>query len=55
MIQTERVPLLRGEGRFVDDIRLPGTAHLAFARSLHARARIVSIDVAAARRGARPG
>ena len=49
MIQTERVPLLRGEGRFVDDIRLPGTAHVAFARSVHARARIVSIDVDAAR------
>jgi len=49
MIQAERVPLLRGEGRFVDDIRVPDTVHLAFARSPHARARIAALDVAAAR------
>ena len=40
MIHPERIPLLRGEGRYVDDIRLPGTAHLAFVRSPHAHARV---------------
>ena len=32
---------LRGEGRFVDDIKLPGMLHAAFVRSPHAHARIV--------------
>jgi len=45
--------LLRGTGRFVDDIRLPGTLEAAFVRSGTAHARIVSIDAAAAR--ASPG
>ena len=42
--------LLRGEGAFVDDIPLPGALHVAFLRSPHARARINSIDAAAARK-----
>ncbi len=41
--------LLRGEGAFVDDIPLPGALHVAFLRSPHARARIVSIDTVAAK------
>jgi carbon-monoxide dehydrogenase large subunit len=41
---------LRGEGRFVDDIKLPGMLHAAFVRSPHAHARIVAIRTAAARR-----
>ena len=41
--------LLRGEGRFIDDISLPGALHAAFVRSAHARARIRSIDARAAR------
>lgn len=45
--------LLEGRGRFVDDIQLPRMGHAAFLRSPHAHARIVSIDVAAAR--AHPG
>ncbi|HXJ78678.1 MAG TPA: xanthine dehydrogenase family protein molybdopterin-binding subunit [Candidatus Methylomirabilis sp.] len=45
--------LLRGEGRFVDDIKLPGMLHAAFFRSPHAHARIVAIRTDAARR--RPG
>ena len=53
MIHPERIPLLRGEGRYVDDIRLPGTAHVAFVRSPHAHARVVRVNVAAAR--AAPG
>ncbi len=40
--------LTTGRGRYVDDIRLPGTLHACFVRSPHAHARIKSIDVAAA-------
>ncbi|MFN8536725.1 MAG: hypothetical protein U0232_04530 [Thermomicrobiales bacterium] len=40
--------LLTGAGRYVDDVRIPGTAHAAFVRSPHAHARVVSIDAAAA-------
>jgi aerobic carbon-monoxide dehydrogenase large subunit len=39
---------LRGEGRFVDDVVVPGMLHAAFLRSPHAHARIVSIDTTAA-------
>ncbi len=38
---------LRGEGRFVDDVVVPGMLHAAFLRSPHAHARIVSIDTTA--------
>jgi len=41
--------ILVGRGRYVDDIALPGMLHAAFARSLVAHARIVSIDVTEAR------
>jgi aerobic carbon-monoxide dehydrogenase large subunit len=41
---------LRGEGRFVDDIKLPGMLHVAFVRSPHAHARIAAIRTEAARR-----
>lgn len=37
--------LLRGRGRFVDDIDLPGTAHVAFVRSPYGHAAITDIDV----------
>ncbi|MEV8226833.1 xanthine dehydrogenase family protein molybdopterin-binding subunit [Streptomyces sp. NPDC079167] len=40
--------LLRGNGRYVDDIALPGAVEAAFLRSPHAHARIESIDVKAA-------
>src|SRR6266850_5646714 len=39
---------LRGEGRFIDDVTLPGMLHAAFLRSPHAHARIGKIDTAAA-------
>jgi CO/xanthine dehydrogenase Mo-binding subunit len=42
--------LLKGEGAFVDDIPLPNALHVAFARSIHARARIRAIDLTAARK-----
>jgi len=44
---------LRGEGRFIDDVIVPGLLHAAFLRSPHAHARIVAIDAAAA--AAAPG
>jgi carbon-monoxide dehydrogenase large subunit len=40
--------LLRGEGRFVDDLKLPGVLHAAFLRSPHAHARLGAIRTAAA-------
>jgi carbon-monoxide dehydrogenase large subunit len=45
--------LIRGKGRFVDDIPLPSALHGAFVRSPHPHARILSIDTSAAR--AHPG
>jgi carbon-monoxide dehydrogenase large subunit len=42
--RVEDPRFLRGEGRYVDDIKLPGMAHAAILRSPHAHARIVSID-----------
>src|SRR5262249_2327298 len=41
--------LLRGEGRFQNDVNLPGQCHAVIVRSVHAHARIRSIDVEAAR------
>jgi len=41
---------LRGEGRFVDDLKLHGLLHVAFVRSPHAHARITAIRTEAARR-----
>ena len=45
--------LLRGLGRYVDDLNLPGQAHAHILRSPHAHARIRSIDARAA--AAMPG
>jgi aerobic carbon-monoxide dehydrogenase large subunit len=45
--RREDLPLLRGQGRYVDDLALPGLAHVAFVRSHHARARIVDIRLPA--------
>jgi aerobic carbon-monoxide dehydrogenase large subunit len=45
--------LVEGRGRYVDDITLPRMLHVAFVRSPHAHARIVSIDGAGAK--AMPG
>src|SRR5215813_13519959 len=51
--RVEDESLLKGAGRFVDDVSAPGQAQASFLRSPHAHARIVSIDTAAAR--AMPG
>jgi len=40
--------LLQGEGRFLDDVRLPGQTQAVIVRSPHAHARIVGIDTTAA-------
>src|SRR5207245_2465700 len=42
--RVEDPRFLRGEGRYIDDISLPGMAHAAVVRSPHAHARIVSVD-----------
>jgi carbon-monoxide dehydrogenase large subunit len=46
--RKEDARFIRGQGRFVDDVRLPGTLHGAVLRSPLAHARIVSIDASAA-------
>jgi carbon-monoxide dehydrogenase large subunit len=47
--RIEDMRLLRGEGKYLDDLHFPALFHAAFVRSSHAHARIRSIDVAAAR------
>jgi aerobic carbon-monoxide dehydrogenase large subunit len=47
--RREDYKFLTGKGRYVDDIKLPGTLYLAILRSPHAHARITSIDLSAAR------
>jgi CO/xanthine dehydrogenase Mo-binding subunit len=42
--RVEDPRLLRGEGRYIDDISLPNMAHAAVLRSPHAHARIVRVD-----------
>ena len=40
--------LLRGRGKFVDDIKLREMTYLRFVRSPYAHARIISVDTSAA-------
>ena len=47
--RNEDPRLLQGHGLFVDDVRLPGMAHMALLRSPHAHARIRRIDTDRAR------
>lgn len=47
--RREDPALIKGRGRYVDDIKLAGMAHVAFARSPFAHARISSIDATRAR------
>jgi carbon-monoxide dehydrogenase large subunit len=42
--------LLSGYGRYIDDIKLPRMLHACFVRSPHPHARLVAIEVAAAKR-----
>ena len=47
--RTEDPALLKGEGTFLDDIKVEGVVHAAFIRSSHAHAKIVRIDPEPAR------
>ena len=47
--RSEDPYLLRGQGRYTDDIRLPGLVHAAMVRSRVAHGRIRRVDTAAAR------
>ncbi len=47
--RNEDARLLTGRARFVDDVEMPGMLHVAFVRSDHAHARLVNVDVSAAR------
>ncbi|MGE4249365.1 MAG: xanthine dehydrogenase family protein molybdopterin-binding subunit [Parvibaculaceae bacterium] len=51
--RVEDPALLRGEGKYLDDIKVSGLLHAAFVRSPHAHAAIAAIDGSAAR--AMPG
>jgi len=48
--RTEDPPLLRGQARFMGDLRLPGLRVVAFLRSPHPHARLVGIDASGALR-----
>src|ERR1700747_2330846 len=48
----ERLRFVRGSGNYTDDVSLPEQSYAAFVRAPHAHARIVSIDMSAARRRA---
>ncbi len=47
--RSEDPRILTGGGRYVDDVKLPGMLHAAFVRSPLAHARVLTVDVSAAR------
>jgi len=47
--RVEDDALVRGNGRFADDPRLPNQAYAAFVRSPHAHARVLAVNADAAR------
>ncbi len=49
MLRREDPALLTGEAKFTNDLNIPGALYLAVLRSPYAHARILSVDVAAAR------
>jgi len=49
VLRTEDPILVQGQGRYTDDVNLPGQAHAAIVRSSHAHGIIKSIDTEAAR------
>lgn len=53
VLRKEDAALLTGHAGFTDDIHLPGMLHFALLRSPHAHAKVLSVDVSAARE--RPG
>jgi carbon-monoxide dehydrogenase large subunit len=50
MKRKEDPRLISGTSTYVDDVVLPGMLHMAVARSIHAHARIKSIDISKAQR-----
>src|ERR1700736_4109231 len=50
LLRSEDPKLLRGEGRYTDDLRLPGQAYCVMLRSRHAHGVIRSINTDAARK-----
>ncbi len=46
--RIEDVRLLRGAGRYLDDVNVPGQAHAVILRSQHAHARLRGVDTKAA-------
>ncbi|HEX2449886.1 MAG TPA: xanthine dehydrogenase family protein molybdopterin-binding subunit [Gemmatimonadales bacterium] len=48
-LRNEDARLLTGRAQFVDDVRLDGLLHVAFRRSEYAHARLIDVDVSAAR------
>ncbi|MFM7490356.1 MAG: xanthine dehydrogenase family protein molybdopterin-binding subunit, partial [Actinomycetota bacterium] len=53
VLRTEDPDLLTGKGTYIDNLVLPGAAHVVYVRSTVAHARIVSVDIDDAR--AMPG
>ncbi len=47
--RSEDPRILTGGGRYIDDVKLPGMLHAAFVRSPLAHARVLTVDVTAAR------
>jgi carbon-monoxide dehydrogenase large subunit len=47
-LRIEDEPFLRGKGRYIDDIAMPGLLHAAFVRSPHPHAAIHGVDKSAA-------
>ncbi len=50
VLRFEDPRLLRGQGKFINDVNLHGQAHAVFVRSPHAHARITKIDVEGAKK-----
>src|SRR5579864_2514080 len=49
VMRLEDPRMLKGQGRYLDDISLPGLLHAAFVRSQSAHAKIRGIDTSSAR------
>lgn len=50
VLRFEDPRLLRGQGKFINDVNMHGQVHAVFVRSPHAHAKIVKIDVEAAKK-----
>jgi carbon-monoxide dehydrogenase large subunit len=48
--RVEDVRLLRGGGRYLDDVNVPGQTYALIVRSPHAHARLLALDISAAQR-----